>query len=137
MANEQDVLAAWLKICRDDVGAGSLVTLVGRASPAVVSPDPEEQELPVIVLPEMPNSRVFGGAPYRRSQIWRPEVWVPRGSLKLAGQLLDRLEAVTTWAAFNTEGLDVQVQPGARSAEPPGDMDGFRLIADYRLTVTV
>lgn len=137
MANEHDVLAAWLKICRGDTGAGSLVTLVGRASPAVTYGDQEAAELPVLVFPEMPSASPENGAPYRRRGIWRAEARVPTGSNKLGHQLLDRLEAITTYAAFAAEGLDVRVQPGGRSPEPSGDVGGYRLIADYRLTTTV
>lgn len=137
MANEQDVLAAWLKICRGDVGAGSLVVLTGKSSPAVMGPDPEEMSLPVIAMPDMPTSRVYGGAPYRKVQTWPVEVWVPRGSLVLGGQILDRLETITTYSAFAAEGLDVKVDKGGRSREPSGDVNGHRLLADYRLTVTV
>lgn len=137
MANEHDVLAAWLKICREDTGAGSLVTLIGRSEPAVTAPNPEAQELPVVVLPHAPSTRTHGGAPYRRVGTWRAEVWAADGSLSEAHEILDRLETVTTHSAFAAEGLDVQVTPGGRAPEPPGEVNGYRLVADYRLTVTV
>lgn len=137
MANEHDVLAAWLKICRGDTGAGSLVALTGKDDPAVQYGDPREANPPVIVLPDMPVSSPTGGAPYKRRGSWNVEVRTARQGLKLAHQILDRLEAVTTWSAFNDESLDVFVQPGTRSKEPPGDAGGYRIIHTYTLTITV
>lgn len=138
MANEHDVLTAWLQIGREDTAATvGLVALVGRASPIVTYGSIELAELPVIVLPFMPTSSVFGGAPYRRPGTWHVEARVPHQSLKLGYQMLDRLEEVTNYAAFAALGLDVQVRPGARSPEAPGEVPGYRLIADYRLTVKV
>jgi len=136
MANEADVAAAWLAICAADTGAGSLVALTGRADPMRSWGDAGDASLPVLALP-VPLSAPTGRTPYTRSLTARPEVRATRESQKLAWQILDRLELITTWSAFDAQGLDIQVIPGVRAPEESGGPDGYRVIATYTLNLTV
>lgn len=135
---EARVLAAWLKICREDTGAGSLVALIGHAEPAVKYGTRRAAEDNVIVL-QFLDGDYMEGSPPRKELFFRATTKVPPGAAdSLDSALTDRLEAITTQPAFEAEGLDVSVKPGTRrnATELRADK-GASTIQDFRLKVTI